>query len=321
MRAWLWLLAAFVSAGLASAAAQDTHPARLLTRPDPQAFSDHFPVVALARGVSGRAVLDCAVAPDGSSQCTAAEETPEGSGFGAAAVALAQGWRFRPHTEGGQPTASIARVPVEFQNPASEAAIIGSSINVDASRGPTAATSSDDARAAFYPEAARTANMNGRALVGCTVRSDQRLECAAERESPEGYGFGAAAVQLAQTTTGLDIGAVVRLPFDFALHDPRRSAEDRSYWAARPTSSDYAQNFPAQAMEHGINGRAILVCTIQADASLACVVGSEAPSGIGFGAAALRIARDFRYRAEELGQPGHAVGDRIQIPITFRVHS
>src|SRR5574338_1273234 len=118
MRTWLGIAAAAAGlAFLASAQAQDASNAHLLTMPDAASLSDHFPAVALARGESGRAVLSCAVAADGSAHCTSVEETPANAGFGAAAASLAQGWRFTPRMENGQAVASTVRIPVSFQNP------------------------------------------------------------------------------------------------------------------------------------------------------------------------------------------------------------
>lgn len=124
-------LAGATLALLVSASAQDVTRAHLLTVPDATALSDHFPPVALATGVSGRVVLSCAIALDGSSECSAAEETPANAGFGAAAVALAQDWRFSPRIEGGHPVTSVSRVPIEFQNPSSEALVIEPDLPVD----------------------------------------------------------------------------------------------------------------------------------------------------------------------------------------------
>lgn len=330
MRAWLWLAAVLVSTGLSSAAAQDARPARLLTRPDAQAFTDNFPVVALARGVSGRAVLECAVTADGGSQCTAAEETPEGMGFGAAAVALSQGWRFRPHTEGGQPTASVARVPVEFQNPTTELTPINSRINVDGVRGFDQQPEEGDDHthlAQYYPERAlQGAGVDGRALVACTVRTDHHLECALESEYPAGYGFGERTVallteHLSEAGQTLDVGATGRFVVDFALHDPGRPATVRDYFATRPGARDYWRYYPDRAINQEIGGSTILFCTIGADAKLTCSVGAESPPGWGFGAAALNISRSFQLNPEVLGRPGFVVGDRMQVPVNFRVHS
>ena len=59
--------------------------------------------------------------------------------------------------------------------------------------------SSDDILGLVPPEA-RRARRAGRAAVNCVVRADTRLEaCRIVEESPGGYGFGAAAVRVAET--------------------------------------------------------------------------------------------------------------------------
>jgi TonB family protein len=57
----------------------------------------YYPKAALAARVDGRVVLDCEVLASGAaSACTAVEETPEGQGFGEAAVRASSQFRFKP---------------------------------------------------------------------------------------------------------------------------------------------------------------------------------------------------------------------------------
>lgn len=321
MRIGLGIVAAAAGlAFLATANAQDTSRAHLVTVPDAASLSDHFPVVALARGESGRAVLSCAVSADGSSQCTAAEETPAASGFGAAAVAMAQGWRFTPRMENGQPVASTVRLPIVFQNPTPGAAPIAPDINVDGVTGPTnlAANSSDLGR--FYPERARHSYASGRALVACAVRTGPRLECGLEREAPTGWGFGQAAVSAATAAMAgqrLRVGDRTRVTVDFALRNVSGQAPLRNFWEAQPSGADWLRYYPGYALDSGHGGRAMLNCLIQTDRSLACTKVSETPRDQGFGDAALQLSRSYRLASNEMGRPGHSAGDHIILPIVF----
>lgn len=53
---------------------------------------------------------------------------------------------------------------------------------------------------ARYPPAARAARMDGQVELRCRVRLDQRLEtCRVLRETPPGQGFGASAIQVAES--------------------------------------------------------------------------------------------------------------------------
>ena len=53
---------------------------------------------------------------------------------------------------------------------------------------------------AFVPPEARRARRAGRSAVNCVIRADTRLEaCRVVEESPGGFGFGAAAVRVAET--------------------------------------------------------------------------------------------------------------------------
>lgn len=200
---------------LGSAHAQDATRARLLTVPDAQMLSDHFPPVALANAISGRVVLSCAIAVDGSSECSAAEETPAAMGFGAAAEALARDWRFEPGTEGGQPIASVSRIPIEFQNATTEPVPAQEAIVVTASRLPQGMPSSRRS-GAFYPIRANQERIEGRVVLVCVNRSNQTLACEIESETPEGWGFGSSAISIMREHQPTD-GAVWRIPIEYRL--------------------------------------------------------------------------------------------------------
>ncbi len=51
---------------------------------------------------------------------------------------------------------------------------------------------------ATYPPAALNAGIGGRVRLACTIKPDRTLDCAVQSETPEGQGFGAAALALAQ---------------------------------------------------------------------------------------------------------------------------
>jgi protein TonB len=70
----------------------------------------------LEREKSGRVVLACTIAANGSIDCAVASETPEGWGFGDAAMKMARLFQIAPMTVNGQPTAGgKINVPITFQ--------------------------------------------------------------------------------------------------------------------------------------------------------------------------------------------------------------
>ncbi len=301
--------------GAPAAHAQEATRAHLLTAPDAQMLSDVFPVIPLANGVSGRVVLACDVTDDGGASCHAADETPAGQGFGVAAEKLALNWRFAPATQSGQPAPSAIQVSIVFQN-ASDTPLEIFEIDADGAEGIAHLPPSGDAVNRFYPSRAREEAIDGRALVACITRSDQQLDCAIEREAPEGYEFGAQALAMLLEEPGSrsHLGPAFRVVIDFAMHDRFGTRWDRF-----PTGRDFEQYYPRPALRRGIEGRSAPWCTIQIDRTVVCAVGPEEPAGEGFGLAAAHIAMRFRVSAVALGRPGLAVGDQIGIPISFRI--
>jgi len=64
-----------------------------------------YPEAAARRGVEGRVVLDCLIGADLAIRCRATTETPDGYGFAAAALRVAQKYRAAPTLEDGRPAA------------------------------------------------------------------------------------------------------------------------------------------------------------------------------------------------------------------------
>ena len=82
-----------------------------------------------------------------------------------------------------------------------------------------------------------------------------------------------------------------------------------------PTQYDVSRAFPAGAREQGVPGRADLSCVVRPSGSLTnCSVLSEAPSGWGFGEAALNLSLSFRVAG---GFPGRRIeaGSRVTVPV------
>jgi len=84
-------------------------------RPTAQDFARYYPAEAFRQGVSGRATLECIVADDGRLSCTVFSESPEGAGFGEAALRVSRHFRMAPATRDGTPTAGgRVRIPIRF---------------------------------------------------------------------------------------------------------------------------------------------------------------------------------------------------------------
>lgn len=82
-------------------------------------IADFYPRAARARGIAGKAVLDCRVAVEGRlKDCVTYQETPAGMGFGDVALELAPLISMRPGTINGVPIVDErVRVPMEFRIP------------------------------------------------------------------------------------------------------------------------------------------------------------------------------------------------------------
>jgi TonB family protein len=178
--------------------------------------------------------------------------------------------------------------------------------------------------AAAYPAKARAASVGGQVNLTCTLNREGRPhDCAVLGEKPSGYGFGFAARKLAEHLRSGDgglAGKEVQIPVTFAVDLLKGEAPTvtKPTWATLPSAEDFQATFPKA--ENGINSvRVVLNCTVQPGGALSdCAVGSEEPTGHGFGQAALALAPKFRvgpWTAD--GQP--TAGARMRLPIRYEL--
>ncbi len=99
-----------------------------------------------------------------------------------------------------------------------------------------------------------------------------------------------------------------------AVGPTAQAAEPKPKWSRMPNADAMAAAFPGVAQAMGIEGQAVLVCSLTPEGRMrGCRVDSEMPVGLGFGQAALTIGADFRLR------PTKAADATVRIPIRFEV--
>lgn len=177
--------------------------------------------------------------------------------------------------------------------------------------------------AAAYPARAKAAGLNGKVELSCSVgRDDRPRDCAPVLEKPGGYGFGAAAIKLAQhMKVGREgmYGQNIFIPFAFdttVLNGP--TTVTKPAWEVLPTAQDFQATFPKT--ENGVNHvRVVLGCTVASDGALnGCAVNQEDPAGQGYGAGALALASKFKLAPwGPQGEP--MVGAKINLPIRYEL--
>jgi TonB family protein len=183
----------------------------------------------------------------------------------------------------------------------------------------TARPSEIDTKAAFPPPALAR-KITGEVDMSCLITAELTLaKCDVERESPAGEGFGAAALGLTsryhlRETDELGRRVAGRYaPVSITFLAPGDRGLD---WAKKPTGQQMLAVLPKLAFEHGVGGKTSLHCDVTAAGALeACVVEWETPSGYGFGAAALKLADQFRFKPKM--RSGKPVADEASIPVIF----
>jgi len=221
----LWPLAATADPSASPSSAQP-----------PSAALAFYPAAAKAAGVEGEAKLRCERDEHVALRnCQLLSESPAGQGFGAAALALAAQSPDNPKVDipdaAGRPPIEVA---VRFQlrpqpQIAPDLTQMGHMITEpQLVAGPTRAQIQ-----AAYPARALSDGVDGVAVIDCIASAKGALSgCKIAGERPAGYGFGAAALDLApdyqlkpRLLDGDPISAEVRFPVPFQAQDPAAPLE------------------------------------------------------------------------------------------------
>lgn len=201
-----------------------------------------------------------------------------------------------------------------------------------------------------YPLGAKAQNISGKVVLDCRVNMDGSIDCVIDSEGPAGWGFGAAAMEVARhfllaekAANGMPAAdGRITIPIVFAPRNcvaspsaitfevsasaitsapalapaPARVVEN-PIWVRKPDTHALARLFPAKAQKWGKRGHVVVRCLIALDGSLTnCIVTNETPVGWGFGDAALKMAQQFKMGPQTVnGEP--TAGGFIDVPITF----
>lgn len=297
--------AAMITAGAVLAQEADglNRRADWLRKPTSDDLASVYPTAALKTGKDGRAVIGCIVTVEGFlADCKVVSESPEGMGFGGAALQLSPQFRLSPRLVDGKPVASRVSIPVVWKN---------MKVLKGADRGPgrvrvvldppwTATPTAQDMKEAWpkkSTEKAATASVRCR----LTVKGDVKL-CRIISESPKGRGFGRAAAKLAEQKFTVRINVEegekfgdysVDIPFRFRNpSEPDTRSVTRPKWIRGLSPESVALVFPQAATAAGLSeGRGTINCVVEVTGELTdCKPVSEEPAGMGFGEAALKAA-------------------------------
>jgi hypothetical protein len=293
---------------------------RFVERPSPVEFSSAYPHGAATVGMGGKAWLHCQVGQGGRLDgCQVKSETPEGAGFGGAALRLARSYRIDPSS------AAAARgelaLPIGFATSVNEdeTAVAGSWL---------AAPSFADV-AAVYPDIGGGAA--GQVVLHCALTRDGALRaCKTLYLKPTDRDFDVAAQKLVHLFRMQIDPAVMRGHQTMAANVVMRLAapfgdEAKARRITAPlwlTSLDpvlLARQFPPQAAQKGVlSGQGVADCTVGPDGTLqAChAAGPGDPPSLGFSEAAATAAVGMRMSPwTDAGGP--VDGALVRVPIRF----
>lgn len=166
--------------------AQPKASVKLVALPTAEDVQQTYPPGAIADRTPGRAVIRCNVAPDGLlGGCDVVSETPEGRGFGEAAVLLASKMRANASDELDREIT----LPVRFEPPPIyvEPIFKRSSRSFEHLGGP----------GPYYPAFAADRGMGGAATIACSLALDGRLKNCRLVNVEGDEDFGSAALRMA----------------------------------------------------------------------------------------------------------------------------
>ena len=302
-------------------------PADWVKQPTGRDVLSVFPTEAYKNGISGSALLTCAVTLQGAlNECIVEEEFPGGMGFGSAAVALAPQFTMKPARFNGVPTKTTVRIPIRFKTQGKGRSVSSGSKILPVNLAWTEAPSYGDVLAA-YPKRAMEKKLGGRSTLACQMTVEGRLsECWAIKPDATNYGFDTAAKALAKKfrmdlSSAADKSAAktlqVHIPFTFdpSMLNATIPIVGKPTWSRLPDGQEMQAAFDALKVNGTV--RTTLACVVEQGGSLGdCKVESETPVGSGAGSVGLGMARLFRVSTWTTeGLP--TVGGNIRVPLRY----
>lgn len=311
-----------------------TDDARWLAKPTAEQVLRETPPAAMARGVSGAVLLQCvANERDRLEQCHVLFESPEGLGFGAAALRLSNVFRIAPHAAVSASRSATVKVPIEWRLGgkmyASEAFLV-------AEPRWSSAPSFADVEAAYLASADGAI---GTIALRCRVNNAGHIGLCFNRDLTTRDGATKSPVwrltkvaddltdkfQMILNATGLPAGAGLQTDVTFHFVDPK----DPEFvgrqigaptWVATIAPGDIEKVFPPEAAAKGVTtGRGVAECTVGADGSMqACHPLAGDPGGVGFSEAAVKVASVMRMSLWT-NSGGPVVGATVRLPIRFNL--
>ncbi len=100
-----------------------------------------------------------------------------------------------------------------------------------------------------------------------------------------------------------------------AIGEPSASTIANAHWLQTPRSLSIY--YPVMALRREIEGEVQLDCLVTTTGALQCIIASETPANWGFGAAAIRIAHD--YRMVPAMRDGAPIEARYSMRVPFRL--
>lgn len=303
-------------------------------RPTPEEMQALIPLEAVKKRIAGRVVLTCLVSTLGSLRdCKVQKEEPEGYGFGMAALRLVPSFLMKPRLEDGRPVVGDVQIPIKFNlnEVPSDAFVLGSPV-ISISNPPWTDAPTLAQFEAAYPRALLGKGVIGHASVRCGFAPDGSLQrCAVLNENPSGKRFGAAAKSLLPRFR-VDVAALgarpladMRIDLPFHFIDPQspqwaQRTIPRPIWTRRFNPEALQSIYPAKAKAAGLKtGRAVVRCLVGEAGGLGdCTVEEETPPGLGFGDAAVTMAKAMALvRWTQDGFPAEGVAVTMPIRMTL----
>jgi TonB family protein len=145
------------------------------------------------------------------------------------------------------------------------------------------------------------------------MTTGEMVGCQVAKETSPGDGFGQAAVDLAQKHRAAPQATESIVELAYEWWPPLDKQPD---WLKRPNAEDLAAVWPAAAWKAGKGGKATISCLVTVHGLLMdCIVLSESPGGMGFGASAIALTPQFVMRpGTRNGQP---TPSSVRIPVDF----